>query len=70
MAKGGCGDVLTGILTGLLAQKYSALQSAQIGVFLHGFSGDLAVFEKGMNGLTASNLIDFLPEAFKRAENG
>ena len=70
MAKGGCGDVLTGILTGLLAQKYPALQSAQIGVFLHGFSGDLAVFEKGMNGLTASNLIDFLPEAFKQAENG
>jgi NAD(P)H-hydrate epimerase len=70
MAKGGCGDVLTGILTALLAQDYTALQAAQIGVFLHGFAGDLAAFEKGMNGLTASNLVEFLPEAFKRAENG
>jgi NAD(P)H-hydrate epimerase len=70
MAKGGCGDVLTGILTALLAQKYSALQAAQIGVYLHGFAGDLAVFEKGMNGLIASDLIEFLPQAFKRAENG
>ncbi len=70
MAKGGCGDVLTGILTGLLAQKYTSLHAAQIGVFLHGLSGDLAAFDKGMNSLTASNLIEFLPEAFKRAEKG
>jgi NAD(P)H-hydrate epimerase len=66
MAKGGLGDVLTGILTGLLAQHYSALQAAQAGVFLHGFSGDLAAYEKGMNSLVASDVIEFLPEAFKR----
>jgi NAD(P)H-hydrate epimerase len=66
MAKGGLGDVLTGILTGLLAQQYSALQAAQLGVFLHGFSGDLAAYEKGMNSLTASDVVEFLPEAFKR----
>jgi ADP-dependent NAD(P)H-hydrate dehydratase / NAD(P)H-hydrate epimerase len=68
MAKGGCGDVLTGVLTGMLAQGYTALHAAQIGVFIHGFAGDLAAYEKGMNGLIPSDLIDFLPEAFKRTE--
>lgn len=67
MAKGGSGDVLTGILTGLLAQKYSAIQAAQLGVFLHGFSGDLAAYEKGMNSIIPSDIIEFLPEAFKQA---
>ncbi|HEX6223295.1 MAG TPA: NAD(P)H-hydrate dehydratase [Chryseolinea sp.] len=67
MAKGGSGDVLTGILTGLLAQQYSAIEAAQLGVFLHGFAGDLAAYEMGMNSLIPSDLIKFLPEAFKRA---
>ncbi|HZB13301.1 MAG TPA: NAD(P)H-hydrate dehydratase [Chryseolinea sp.] len=67
MAKGGCGDVLTGILTGLMAQQYSALEAAQLGVFLHGFAGDLAAYETGMNSLIASDVTDLLPEAFKRA---
>ena len=68
MAKGGSGDVLTGILTGLLAQGYPGLDAAQLGVFLHGFAGDLAAYEKGMNSMTPSDLIESLPEAFKRAE--
>jgi hydroxyethylthiazole kinase-like uncharacterized protein yjeF len=67
MAKGGCGDVLTGILTGLLAQHYSSFQAAQLGVFLHGFAGDLAAYEKGVNSLIASDIIESLPEAFKKA---
>ncbi len=67
MAKGGCGDVLTGILTGLLAQQYSALEAAQLGVFLHGFAGDLAAYEMGLNSLIASDVTDFLPEAFKQS---
>ena len=66
MAKGGSGDVLTGILTGLLAQGYTSIEAAQLGVFLHGFAGDLAAYEKGMNSLIPSDLINFLPEAFKR----
>ncbi|CAN5386023.1 bifunctional ADP-dependent NAD(P)H-hydrate dehydratase/NAD(P)H-hydrate epimerase [soil metagenome] len=65
MAIGGAGDVLTGILTGLLAQKYSAEEAAIMGVYLHGLSGDLAAREKGMNSLISSDLIDFLPAAFK-----
>ena len=64
MATGGTGDVLTGILTGLLAQNYSPLEAAVVGVFLHGLSGDLVVSEMGMDSLTASDVIVFLPKAF------
>lgn len=65
MATGGSGDVLTGILTGLLAQKYTATDAAILGVYLHGLSGDLAAREMGMSSLIASDLIDFLPLAFR-----
>ncbi len=65
MATGGSGDVLTGMLTGLLAQKYSSEDAAILGVYLHGLAGDLAAREKGMNSLIASDIIDFLPAAFK-----
>lgn len=68
MAKGGSGDVLTGVLTSFLAQGYPSLPAAQLGVFLHGFAGDLAAYEKGINSMIPSDLIEFLPEAFKRAE--
>jgi NAD(P)H-hydrate epimerase len=66
MATGGSGDVLTGIITGIVAQGYSALESALLGVYLHGASGDAALADKGMEGLIASDLIDYLPRAFKR----
>jgi ADP-dependent NAD(P)H-hydrate dehydratase / NAD(P)H-hydrate epimerase len=66
MATGGAGDVLTGILTGLLAQGYDCFQAAILGVYLHGLSGDLAVLEYGMNSLIASDLVNFLPSAFLR----
>ena len=65
MATGGSGDVLTGILTGLLAQGYSATDAAIVGVYIHGLSGDFAAREKGQHSLIASDLIDFLPAAFK-----
>ena len=66
MATAGSGDVLTGILTGLLAQHYEALQAAQLGVYLHGLAGDLAIPEMGINSMIASDIIDFLPAAFLR----
>ncbi len=69
MATGGSGDVLTGILTGLLAQGYSAENAAIVGVYLHGLSGDIAAREKGQHSLIASDLIDFLPAAFKNVAN-
>jgi NAD(P)H-hydrate epimerase len=64
MATGGSGDVLTGILTGLLAQKYHSWEATVLGVYVHGLAGDLAIVEKGMNGLIASDLVEFLPSAF------
>jgi len=66
MATGGSGDVLTGILTSLLAQGYQAEQAAILGVYLHGLAGDLAAREKGQNSLIAGDIIDFLPAAFKK----
>jgi len=64
MATGGTGDVLTGVITGLLAQNYTPVEAAVAGVFLHGLAGDLAVLERGMDSLIASDLIDYLPGAF------
>jgi hydroxyethylthiazole kinase-like uncharacterized protein yjeF len=66
MAKGGSGDVLTGILTGLLAQGYDCFQATQLGVYVHGLAGDLAVPEYGMHSQIASDLVNSLPTAFLR----
>jgi NAD(P)H-hydrate epimerase len=66
MATGGTGDVLTGILTGLLAQNYSPAEAAITGVFLHGLAGDLAAAELGMDSLNAGDLVKYLPGAFKK----
>ena len=67
MATGGTGDVLSGILTGLLAQNYSAREAALIGVLLHGLAGDLGAESLGMASLTASDIVDRLPDAFMKA---
>ncbi|HEY9006690.1 NAD(P)H-hydrate dehydratase [Ohtaekwangia sp.] len=66
MATGGTGDVLTGILTGLLAQGYSSTDAAIAGVYIHGLAGDLAAREKEMISLIASDVVNFLPSAFKK----
>ena len=63
MATGGSGDVLAGILTGLLAQGYSARDAALLGVFLHGLAGDLAAQKRGLAGLTAGDIAENLGEA-------
>ncbi len=68
MATGGSGDVLTGILTSLLAQGYQSKDAAILGVYLHGLAGDLAAREKGQNSLIAGDIIDFLPAAFKKCD--
>jgi NAD(P)H-hydrate epimerase len=65
MATGGSGDVLTGIITGLLAQHYAPVDAAIAGVFLHGLAGDLAADVHSMEAMTASNIIDFMGKAFK-----
>jgi NAD(P)H-hydrate epimerase len=65
MATAGSGDVLTGILTGLLAQGYLPAEAVQLGVYLHGLAGDLAADALGEESLMASDIIAYLPAAFK-----
>ncbi len=64
LATAGSGDVLSGILTGLLAQGYSPLDAALIGVFVHGKSADIGVLETGYQAFIASDIIRFLGKAF------
>ncbi len=64
MATGGSGDVLTGILTGLLAQGYSPREAALLGVYLHGLSGDLAMEGSSEEALIAGDITDHLGRAF------
>ncbi len=64
MATGGSGDVLTGIITALLAQGYTSLQAAQLGVYLHGLAGDLAAKKYGEEAMIASDIVEYLGEAF------
>lgn len=65
MATGGSGDVLTGIITGLIGQFASAFDAATTAVYLHGLAGDLAAHRLGEISLVASDLIDELPHAFQ-----
>jgi len=64
MATAGSGDVLTGIITGLIAQGYDALKAAIFGVYLHGRAGDLASEKLGYQALTATAIIDFIGQAY------
>lgn len=65
MATAGSGDVLTGILTGLLAQGFLPKHAALMGVYLHGLAGDLAAHAGSQQGLIASDIIDFLPATYR-----
>ncbi len=64
MATAGSGDVLTGMITGLLAQGYDPLVSAMFGVYLHGSSGNLVVQERGFEALIASDVVENIGSAF------
>ncbi len=65
MATAGSGDVLTGIILGLLARGYEPVQAARMGVYLHGMAGDIAARHLGCESLIASDLVTHLPEAFQ-----
>ncbi len=60
LSTGGTGDVLTGVLTALLAQGYDPTEAAVLGVYAHGLAGDRVVEERGQGSLTASDVIDAL----------
>jgi NAD(P)H-hydrate epimerase len=66
MATAGSGDVLTGIITGLLARGYKQKDACLIGMYLHGLAGDIAAKELGEESVIASDIIKYLPQAFKR----
>ena len=64
MAKGGSGDALTGIITALLAQSYTAASAATLGVYLHGYAGDLAAALYSEEAMLASDLIRCIGKVF------
>ncbi len=64
MAKGGSGDVLAGLIGGLLAQGIEAPAAARLGVYVHGRAGDIAACRGSMQGMTASDTASCLPDAF------
>jgi NAD(P)H-hydrate epimerase len=66
MASGGCGDVLTGMIVGLLGQQLALFDAARLGVYLHGLAGDLAAKDRGEIGLIASDLVDRIPLAIRQ----
>jgi len=66
MATAGSGDVLTGMIAGLLGRGYEPKDAAILGVYLHGLCGDLAADEMGEESLIATDLIDFIPTAFQK----
>ena len=69
MATAGSGDVLTGIITGLLARGYKQREACLLGVYLHGLAGDLAAEELGEESLIASDIIRYLPKAFLKIKH-
>jgi len=68
MATGGSGDVLTGMLTGFLAQGYSSEKAAILGVYLHGLAGDIAANTLSEEAMIAGDIIDNIGNAFKLFE--
>jgi NAD(P)H-hydrate epimerase len=69
MASGGTGDVLAGMLGGLISQGLDPLQASKIGVYLHGLAGDLVAAQKGTMGMIAGDLIECIPLAIRKIRN-
>jgi NAD(P)H-hydrate epimerase len=64
MATGGAGDVLTGVIAALVAQKLPPFEAALLGVYIHGLAGDIARDQNGGVGMIAGDIVDALPDAF------
>jgi NAD(P)H-hydrate epimerase len=70
MATGGSGDVLSGIIGGLLAQGMSPDEAAVTGVYVHGMAGDIAASEIGEVGIVAGDISNHLPDALAHIRDG
>jgi len=70
MGTAGAGDVLTGFLTGLLAQKYTPLDAAILGVYLHGLAGDLAADSESPEAMTAGDIVEHMGWAWEMSRRG
>lgn len=70
LATAGSGDVLTGIISGLIAQGVDVEKAVVLGPYLHGFSADLAVKDYTTYGLNAGDIIRYIPESFKKIREG
>ncbi len=66
LAKAGSGDVLTGIISGLMAQGVSVENAAKLGVYLHGLCGELASQDLSLYSVLATDQIDYIPQAIKK----
>ena len=64
MATAGAGDVLTGIIVSLIGQGLDVFDASQLGVYIHGLAGDIAAKKKGELSMIASDIIEYLPDAF------
>ncbi len=69
LAKGGSGDMLTGIITALLAQGYDPVHAACAGVYIHGLAADITLAMQSMESMLATDVIENLGEAFKKIES-
>jgi hydroxyethylthiazole kinase-like uncharacterized protein yjeF len=70
LATAGTGDVLTGVVAGLIAQGVSPEDAASLGVYVHGAAADLLAERRGMRGMVASDVIEALPEALAVLDAG
>jgi hydroxyethylthiazole kinase-like uncharacterized protein yjeF len=70
MATGGTGDVLTGVIAGLIAQGAAPPLAARAGAYVHGLAGDLAAGRLGPEAMLAGDLLDALPEAIGQVKSG
>ena len=69
MAKAGSGDVLAGVISGWMVQGKEAEDAAELGTYIHGLSGDLAKFEKGVDSVMARDLIEYISKALMKLED-